>query len=673
MKRRTNWVCVLIAIFIFTVSFPIVSGAEYEEEQDITLAPYFIVEGGDALTDSFPLKETKVSTSIDGVIADTYVVQTYANEGENPINADYIFPASAKVTVHGMKMEIGDRVVTARIKEKEEAREEFKEAKSEGKSASLLEQQRPNVFHMNVVNIMPGDTVKIELHYTELIVLAEGTYEFVFPTVVGPRYEGSQSDKKGETGTRAGVAYMRNGEVPSQNYEIDVKLSAGVPIGQISSKSHKIDIVRDKESEAHIRLSDQEKFPGDRDFILEYKLTGSEVNCGLMLNTGETENFFLLMVQPPERIKAEDIVPREYIFVLDVSGSMFGYPLNTAKALIRDLVTNLRETDTFNLILFSGGSQQLAPRSVAANEANIKKAVKLIDNADGGGGTELAPALKSAVAMPKEKNVSRSVVVITDGYISNEKEIFQIIDDNLDTTSFFSFGIGSSVNRYLIDGIANAGLGEAFIVTEYSEAEGTAGRFRSYIESPVLTDIQVEYQGFEAYDAEPVSVPTLFAQKPIVVFGKWKGEPSGVIRITGKTGGQDYIREIAVGETEPMEDGGAIGYLWARKKVERLTDYSIGDQDVETVRKEVTAIGLEYSMMTPYTSFISVVDTVRNPGAEGVDVSQPLPLPSGVSGLAAGNGYTSGSEPGFLILLLAMGTLGLLKVVIPTKKRERSL
>lgn len=238
-------------------------------------------------------------------------------------------------------------------------------------------------------------------------------------------------------------------------------------------------------------------------------MTGQDISTGLMLNKGEDENFFMLMVQPPERCNIEEIPPREYIFVLDISGSMCGYPLDTAKELIKNLVSDLRETDTFNLILFSGGSEQMSEKSVPANSLNIKRAIRLIDNQEGSGGTELAPALRDAIAIPSEENVSRSIVVITDGYIYGEKEIFEIINDNIGDTDFFSFGIGRGVNRYLIEGIAKTGQGEPFVVTEKEDASETAERFKTYIQSPVLTDIQVDFSGFDVYDVEPSVMPTL--------------------------------------------------------------------------------------------------------------------------------------------------------------------
>lgn len=668
MKRKRIWLCIIFIILIFTLFSTPIYGKESDAE-DVTLSPYFFIKDGDTSVDKFPLKETNVSTNINGVIAETYVTQSYANEGENPINASYVFPASTKVTVHGMKMEIGDQVVTAKIKEKEEAKQEFEQAQSEGKSASLLEEQRPNVFTMDVANIMPGDVVKIELHYTELVTSTEGTYQFVFPTVVGPRYASPSENGDAVSDQWVESPYLKSDDTASEKYNITVNLSTGVPITNISSKSHKINLEQGKESTAQITLANPEEFAGNRDFILEYKLTGNEVSSGLLLGTGKTENFFMLMVQPPERYTSEDIPPREYIFVLDISGSMEGEPIETAKELIRNLVTNLEKTDTFNMVLFSDETTQMSPKSVLATEENVKNAITLIDNQIGGGGTEMAPALKNAIAIPKDENFSRSIVVITDGYLSGEAEIFDLVNNNLGTTNFFSFGIGSSVNHYLIDGIAKAGMGEAFVVTDFADTKVTSERFRAYIQAPILTDIQVKYNNFDTYDIEPANLPTLFAERPIVLFGKWRGEPTGTIEITGKKGTENYVQEIQVTEAEPLETNNAIGYLWARTKVDALTGYG-ADYDLDDVKQEITKLGLDYSMMTPYTSFIAVIDTVRNTDGKSTDVKQPLPLPLNVSDLSVGGGYTSGSEPGDIILISLMVLLLFITILRRTRRKN---
>ncbi len=663
------------SLFLSLLFFVLASAkvrAETANDPEATLAPYFFIENADPALDSFPLKATNVVTNINGVIAETYVTQTYTNTGKRPIHASYVFPASTKVSVHGMKMTVGDQVVTAKIQEKEEAKKEFEEAKNEGKSASLLEQQRPNVFTMNVANIMPGDIVHIELHYTELLSPADGKYQFVFPTVVGPRYQSPAQDENGECDEWVESPYLGEEKTPPDAYNIAVNLSTGVPITNLSSKSHDIQVVQESPSIAKVTLTDAQEYAGNRDFILDYQLTGQDVNCGLMLQEGDTENFFMLMVQPPKQFDPQDIPDREYIFVLDISGSMYGYPLDTAKDLIRDLVSNLRQTDRFNVILFADCVASLSSQSLPATKTNIERAINLIDRQDGGGGTELLQALDKATSTPAADGFSRSVVVITDGYISGEKRIYEHIRQNLDSASFFSFGIGSSVNRYLVEGIAEVGAGEAFVVTDEKDAAEMAGKFRNYIQSPLLTDIKINFLGFDAYDIQPAVQPTLFSQKPVIIFGKWRGSPSGTIRLTGKTGKQDYIQEIAVSDVKPMAENSALPYLWARQKVKQLTDYTFAAEDDESIKEEVTRLGLSYSMMTPYTSFIAVVETVRNPGKDAANVKQPSQLPKGVSDLAIGTGYTVGSEPGMFFELCALTAALLYAAGFLFRKRRMS-
>lgn len=646
------------------------------EDENRILAPYFFIEDGDPSTDKFPLKETDVKTNINGIIAETYVTQIYTNEGQKPINAKYVFPGSTKVAVHGMTMQIGDEIIKAKIKERVEAKQEFEEAKTEGKSASLLEQDRPNVFTMNVANIMPGDIVKVELHYTETITSTDGKYEFVFPTVVGPRYVSKTADASDDRNAFTESPYLKDGKTPPGSYNITVNLTSAVPISNVNSQSHKI-VTEIDNNKALVTLENPKEYAGNRDFILNYSLSGSGISSGLMLNKGgvsgedtSKENFFMLTIQPPERVTVDDILPREYIFVLDVSGSMSGYPIDTAKNLIGNLVSKLRPTDTFNVILFAGTSAQMSPKSLPATSSNINLALDLIEKEEGGGGTELIPALQSAINIPRtSKDVARSVIIITDGYISEESEIFDIIGRNLGETDFFSFGIGDGVNRYLIEGIAKVGQGEAFVITDPAKADEEAENFRSYIQSPILRNIKVTYNGFDAYDVEPKKLPTLFAKRPVVMYGKWKGEAEGTIEITGTKGNGDAYRQvIEVAGAQPQENNSALPYLWARARVEQLMDYGTLQEEnsMERVKKEVTQIGLDYSMLTPYTSFIAVTEQVRNTGNEANDVNQPLPLPLHVSNNAVGS-YTSGSEPGIAAVIV----IGVFTLMIGGARRLR--
>ena len=501
-----------------------------------TLSPYFLIQGEESGLDHFPLKKSDVNVVISGVIAEVTVKQSYANMGDEVIHGHYLFPGSTRAAVHGMRMVIGERVIEAVIKEKEEARKRFETAKKQGKNASLLEQHRPNVFSMEVANIMPGDTVEIELRYTELLVPEEGTYEFVYPSVVGPRYSTvpDTEENRGEAWVKN--PYLEKGGEPGTEFNISVSLSAGMKLQELNCPSHDTDVSFEGPSRARVELLDPSDFGGDRDYILQYRLVDSVISSGLLLEKGKRENVFLLMVQPPERVTPEIVPPREYSFVIDVSGSMNGFPLDTAKKLLQDLISSLRPADSFNVLLFAGGSTIMSDRPVPATPDNIKKAVKLIEQSRGGGGTELLMAMRRAMGVVRQEGVSRTMVVVTDGYINAERDVFAEIQQNLDHTNVFTFGIGSSVNRFLIEGMAKSGRGEPFVVTSPEQAPLAARKFRDYIGSPVLTDIDISYDGIEMYDIEPPAVPDLFGERPIIVFGKWRGEPEGTMTISGKSG-----------------------------------------------------------------------------------------------------------------------------------------
>ena len=639
----------LLALIVAIAATPVLAQSPDGSPAEKTLSPYFFVEGDKRGVDSFPLKSTDVVVNITGVIADVTVTQTYENHGVAPINAKYVFPGSTRAAVHGLRIRVGNRAVVAKIKERQQAAKEFEQAKAEGKNAALLEQQRPNVFTMSVANIMPGDQVEVQLIYSELLVPEKRIYQFVYPAVVGPRYSNTPEASASQDSKWVKSPYLHEGEPSPSAFSIHVNLSTGVPLADLRSPSHAPRIDWEGPALARVAL---ERDSGNCDFILDYRLSGSEIQSGLVVSESDHGNFFLLTVQPPERIAARDIPPREYIFVLDVSGSMHGFPLDTAKRVMENLVGNLKPTDTFNVVLFSGGSRVLSPRSLAANPQNVARAVSLISNETGGGGTELEAALRTAISLPRSDLVSRTVVVVTDGYIAEEAGAFQLIYENLNNTNFFAFGIGSGVNRYLIEGIARAGQGEPFVVIEPEEAGMAGERFREYIESPVLTNVRVTYRGFDAYDVEPGTQPDLFAERPVVVFGKWRGPKAGQIEVTGRTATGTFSKVFDVKDSVTRPEHAALPQLWARTRIARLSDFTFNRNDEEAVR-EVTTLGLTYSLLTRYTSFIAVLEEIRNTTGSAEDVDQPLPLPQGVSDLAVG--YGSGAEPEFWILLFGAG------------------
>jgi Ca-activated chloride channel family protein len=651
---------VLIAIAIVSCS-AFAQTQDDKTQDDKTLSPYFVVKG-DPSVDHLPLKDTHVEIAVSGVIADVKVLQTYRNEGSRPINASYVFPASTRAAVYAMRMRIGDQVVVARIKEREAAKQEFETAKKEGKSSSLLEQNRPNVFSMSLANIMPQDQVEIELRYTELLVPTDGIYEVVFPTVVGPRYSSQQESSAPKEDRFVKSAYLREDNKPTSALHISARISAGVPIQDLSCKSHQIFPQWQSPTVAQLTLDDADPFQGNRDFVLHYRLAGNQIASGLLLYQGEDENFFLYMAQPPQRVTDADIPAREYIFVVDVSGSMDGFPLNTSKQLLRDLIGKVRPTDLFNVVLFAGDSSVLSAKSLQANQENISSAIRLLEQQRGSGGTELLPAIKQAMSLPREANVSRSIVLVTDGYISGEQGVFDYIRDNLNQSNVFSFGIGTSVNRYLIEGVAKAGMGEPFIVTQESEAPAIAAKFREYIQTPLLTDIQIRSIGFDTYDVHPVHLPDLLAQRPVILFGKWRGPVGGTFELQGKTGRGDYVTRLDVAGVQPDEANRALRSLWARSRVAELSDYGSGNLADDKV-KEITSLGLKYSLLTKYTSFIAVLEQVRNTQGPANDVDQPLPLPLGVSDLAVGGDTESGSEPELVWLMTASLLIALIMVL----------
>lgn len=650
-----------IALIAIAVAFD--SGSAQTPE-DKTLAPYFVVQG-DPNVDQLPLKDTRVEITVSGVIADIKVRQVYRNEGARPINASYVFPASTRAAVYSMRMQIGNEIIVAKIKEREQAKKDFDRAKEEGKSASLLEQQRPNVFSMSLANIMPQEQVEIELRYTELLIPTDNVYEVVFPTVVGPRYATPKNSAKKEDGF-VSTPYLRERQKSTSSLHISTRIFAGLPIYDLSSPSHQIFPQWQNPAAAQLTLDDSNPFQGNRDFVLRYRLAGDQIASGLLLFQGGDENFFLYMAQPPNRVATDIIPPREYIFVVDVSGSMNGFPLNTSKRLLKDLIGNLRPTDLFNVVLFAGDSSVLSPQSLQANQENIDGAIRLLDQQRGGGGTELFPAIQQAMSLPRQQNISRSIVLVTDGYISGEQGVFDHIRANLNRCNVFAFGIGSSVNRYLIEGVAKAGMGEPFVVTEESEAEVIAAKFREYIQTPVLTDINVRSIGFDTYDVNQLRFPDLFAQRPIVLFGKWRGPVAGFIELTGKSGQGDYVSRLEVAGSQPDEGNAAVRYLWARSRIAELSDYGSSDIDEDSV-KAITALGLKYNLLTRYTSFIAVREVVSNPAGSADDVQQPLPLPLRVSDLAVGSGAEVGSEPE--LVWLVTGSLLLASIMILRRRR----
>jgi len=561
----------------------------FSQEADQSESPYFYVTSGGDKVEDFPLLSTTAEVNIVGPIADVTVTQKYKNDGALPIEAVYVFPGSTRAAVYEMTMKIGDRIIKADIQEKKQARKTYEKAKSEGKRASLLEQHRPNVFQMNVANICPGDVIEVEMKYNEFLVPEEKVYSFVYPTVVGPRFTGSNEKDKGNT--FPAIPYLKSGVKSESTFDIAVNVNAGMQLKETKSPTHKINVEHPTANTATVTLHRKEKNPGNRDFIFSYSLAGGKIAQGTMLYNHGDEHFFLTVLEPPARVDEVSIPPREYVFVVDVSGSMNGFPLDISKQLMKNLIYKMRPIDKFNVMLFASSSSVLAASSIVANAENLEKAYKFIDNQQGGGGTRLLPALRKALDLPTDNEInSRSIVVVTDGYVSVERETFKLISENLNKSNLFAFGIGSSVNRHLIEGMAYAGRGEAFVITDKKYAKKQAEKFRKYIQYPLLTNISYAFEGFDAYDVIPKTLPDLMAERPLYLFGKYRGEAKGKIKIKGFNGKEVFDGSVPLSSSMVSADNSPIRYLWAREKIRWVDDLNGLSKSEKETKAKVTAL-----------------------------------------------------------------------------------
>ncbi len=602
------------------------------------LAPYFQLSEQAA----FPLLCTDTKVEIDGIIAKVELHQVYINKGEKAIEANYVFPGSTQAAVNGMKLQIGERSIQAEIQERAKAQKNYQAARQAGKRAALLEQDRPNIFQMHVANILPGDTVRTILSYTEILIPEEGQYEWVLPTVVGPRYTGEEKNNQQavrvpvKLAAPQGIPYLPAGVDSELEMGLEIYLKGATTLQSVESPSHRLQTEWKNKSETRIVLHPTEARANNRDFILRYRLREEAIQSGLMLYEGAEEKHFTLLVQPPERITPEKIAPREYLFLLDVSGSMLGSPLELAKKVMNALLEDLRPQDRFNILAFSGGSAWWNPQSAPVNRANVTRALEEVSQLGGGGGTHMLAALQKAMANPKEDGYARSFVILTDGYVSVEAEAFQYLREHLDEANFFTFGIGSSVNRYLLEGLARAGQGAPFMVTAEGEEEALVQRFRDYVEAPVLTDIRCDFPGWEVYDLQPPAIPDLLGERPLVIMGKYRGKPGAKISLSGKQAGKDFSQTVNSKDATTASE--AIAQLWARQRIQSLQDeVSVGSPTAEEKIAAITKLGLKYSLLTKYTSFVAIGEEVVNPGGVLNEEQQVLEMPEGVSNTALSN------------------------------------
>lgn len=610
------------------------------------------------VTGFVPLKHTGIKTEISGFVARIEVTQEFENVLPDAVEAIYVFPLPHESAVDGMTMTVGEREVHAVIKERDEARKIYEQARNTGHTAALLDQERPNIFTQSVTNIPPSGKVQIKLSVIELLKYEAGVYEFAFPLVVGPRYMPGNPTSAGDHGTMpnsdqvpdasrisppvAGVHTA--GATAGHDVSMEVKLAAGVPVGDVESTSHKIFADRTGADSYHVKLADQAVLP-NKDFILKYKVAGTGINDAVLAHSDPSGGYFTLILQPPNRPPEKALVPRQLIFVVDTSGSMWGFPLAMAKKTILRALDNLRKDETFNLITFSGDTRILFPEPVPATPENVTQAKKVLAGAYGSGGTEMMKAIRTALGddagkdKPMEADPIRVVCFMTDGYVGNDADIIAEIKKHSDAR-VFSFGIGTAVNRFLLTKMAEEGHGDVEFVTAPGEAQAAADRFYERVHSPVLTNISIDWNGLPVTDVYPKDVRDLFSAKPIIITGRYTGSPSGKITIKGYQGTGDFSRTIPVDFSATGANNAALEKIWARHKVEDLMsqDWNGIQSGNSKYKAEIIKVGLEHSLATQYTSFVAVEERTVVSDGKPVKVEVPVELPQGVSTLAVPGG-----------------------------------
>ena len=587
---------------------------------------------------ALPLKHTDVRAQIVGYVSTVDVTQQFENPFDRKIEAVYVFPLPEKSAVSEFVMSIGERRIRGILREREEAEAIYAEARAQGYRASLLTQHRPNIFEQKVANIEPGHRIDVNIRYFHTLAYRDGWYSFAFPTVVGPRFNppGStdpvsalprmpiQPDTPG-----VAVQYLRPGERSGHDIAITVELDAGVSIEAIEA-SHFIDEVRTDDGTATIQLAHRTTIP-NRDFVLDFKVAGGRIKSNLLSYADPDEadqGYFTMMLYPPDDLADLRRHPLEMVFVLDCSGSMSGEPIAQAKAAIISALDRLEPGDTFQVIRFSDNASRFGNEPVAATRRNIERAKRYVQSLNGAGGTMMIEGIRAALDFPHDRRRLRFVTFLTDGYIGNEAEILQEIHASIGESRIFSFGVGSSVNRYLLERMAVTGRGAVAYLGPDDSGSDVMADFFGRISHPALSDVSIDWGDMQVSDVYPSRLPDLFVGRPVVVTGKFRGQP-GDLSIHGLAGGERIEFGVRTDGQEP--EHAFLPQIWARLRIADLMDRRVWATDpYGELEGMIRQTALDYELMSYYTAFVAVDASQPTPGSYGVTVVQPVPVPGGV-------------------------------------------
>jgi len=588
-----------------------------------------------------PLAHTSVEAEVSGMLTRVWVTQYFTNPYDHPIEAVYVFPLPQMAAVDDMQMHIGDRVIKGIMKKRDEARQIYEDARRQGKTASLLEQERPNIFTQSVANILPGDRIKVRIRYVEDLKYEDAGYEFVFPMVVGPRFiPGNPTGKqaggwspdtdKVPDASRITPPVLKPGQRSGHDIDVTLTIRSGVEVTELQSPSHDMDVTELSGNALRATLKPHDTLP-NKDLVVRFKTAGDAIKVASLFHASKAGRYFMLVFQPQKAPRDEEVVPRELVFVLDCSGSMSGTPISKSKEAVKKLLKAMRPDDEFQIINFSEAANGFAPHPVPNTAENLKRALQFVDQLQGEGGTMMIEGIKASLDYPHDSKRMRIVAFLTDGYVGNDDEILAAVKSKVGDSRLFSFGIGSSVNRYLLEGMGKLGRGAVTYVRQDESPDAAVERFYKRLDSPVLADIEVTADGdVDLTEVNPTPVPDLFAGQPLVVHGRYEGSGRTTVVVTGRQGNREFREELSLNFPGDEPENGVLATLWARTKIEYLMNKMLRGEDADLVA-QVTKLAIEFNIMSQYTSFVAVEEQIRNKGGHMETVQVPVETPEGVS------------------------------------------
>jgi Ca-activated chloride channel family protein len=590
----------------------------------------------------FPLKHTEVQAKIAGNVSRVEVTQTFENPFTEPLEAIYVFPLPNEAAVDDMEIRISDafgrqRIIKGNIKKREEAVAIYEQAKRQGHTAGLLEQERDNIFTQSLANIKPGEQIDVTIRYTDSLKFEGGNYEFVFPMVVGPRFiPGTAIDESGDTDQVPDASRITPPVIPPETRSghdigVTVEIDAGVAVSDVRSTSHSLKIEHDGQI-VRVRLGGEDTIP-NKDLILRYRVAGDNTQATVLNHSDERGGHFAIYLIPALDYRSDEIVAKDVVFLMDTSGSQHGDPLLKSQELMRRFINGLNPDDTFTIIDFSDITTQLSPQPLPNTPQNRTRAIHYINQLQANGGTYLLNGIRAVLNFPAAAaGRLRSIVLLTDGYIGNENEVLAEVQRELKPGNrLYSFGVGSSVNRFLLNRIAEIGRGTSQVVRHDEATQEVAEKFFRQINNPVLTNIQVSWDGTgEAPVIYPSIAPDLFAEQPLVLFGRKQDCTPGNLHITGiAAGGHQYEKTFNL----TFEETGnpAIAQLWGRARIKDQMKQMFGYETKAGV-DAVTQTALTYQLLSQYTAFVAVSEDVRvDPEDKHISMQVPVEMPEGVS------------------------------------------